>query len=39
MVNDEKGLVSTLGYDTVHPNKAGYDIMEGVLLKSLQIDE
>ena len=38
MVNDEKGLVSTLGYDTVHPNKAGYDIMEGVLLKSLQID-
>jgi len=39
MVNDEKGLISTLGYDTVHPNKAGYDIMEGVLLKSLQIDE
>jgi len=38
MVNDEKGLISTLGYDTVHPNKAGYDIMEGVLLKSLQID-
>ncbi|MEL0226809.1 MAG: GDSL-type esterase/lipase family protein [Flavobacteriaceae bacterium] len=39
MVNDEKGLISTLGYDTVHPNKAGYDIMEGVLLKSVQIDE
>ena len=39
MVNDEKGLISTLGYDTVHPNKAGYDNMEGVLLKSLQIDE
>lgn len=39
MVNDEKGLISTLGYDTVHPNKAGYDIMEGVLLKTLQIDE
>lgn len=39
MVNDEEGLISTLGYDTVHPNKAGYDIMEGVLLKSLQIDE
>ena len=39
MVNDEKDLISTLGYDTVHSNKAGYDIMEGVLLKSLQIDE
>ena len=39
MVNDEKGLISTLGYDTVHPNKAGYDIMEGVLLKYVQIDE
>ena len=24
MVNDEQGLISTLGYDTVHPNKAGY---------------
>ena len=39
MVNDEKGLISTLGYDTVYPNKAEHDIMEGVLLKSLQIDE
>lgn len=39
MVDDEKGLISTLGYDTVHPNKAGYALMEEVLLKSLQINE
>ena len=39
MVNDEQGLISTLGYDTVHPNKAGYTLMEEVLLKSLQINE
>lgn len=39
MVNDEMGLKSTLGYDTVHPNKTGYALMEKVLLKSLQINE
>lgn len=39
MVDVEKGLISTLGYDTVHPNKAGYALMEEVLLKSLQINE
>ena len=39
MVDDEQGLISTLGYDTVHPNKAGYALMEEVLLKSLQINE
>ena len=39
MVNDEQGLISTLGYDTVHPNKAGYTLMEEVLLKSIQINE
>ena len=39
MVNDMLGLKSSLGYDTVHPNKAGYALMENVLLKSLQIDE
>ncbi|MGB0366984.1 MAG: GDSL-type esterase/lipase family protein [Flavobacteriaceae bacterium] len=39
MVDDKLGLKSTLGYDTVHPNKAGYALMEEVLLKSLQINE
>ena len=39
MVDDEQGLISTLGYYTVHPNKAGYALMEKVLLKSLQINE
>ena len=39
MVNDKLGLKSSLGYDTVHPNKAGYALMENLLLKSLQIDE
>ena len=39
MVNDKLGLKSTLGYDTVHPNKAGYALMEEVLLKSFQINE
>lgn len=39
MVDDEQGLISTLGYDTVNPNKAGYALMEEVLLKSLQINE
>lgn len=39
MVDDEQGLISTLGYDTVHPNKAGYALMEEDLLKSLQINE
>lgn len=39
MVDDEQGLISTLGYDTVHPNIAGYALMEEVLLKTLQINE
>ena len=39
MVDDEQGLISTLSYDTVNPNKAGYALMEEVLLKSLQINE
>jgi lysophospholipase L1-like esterase len=39
MVDDKQGLISTLGYDTVHPNKAGYALMEEVLLKTLQINE
>jgi alpha-L-fucosidase len=28
MVNEDKGLKKDLGRDTVHPNAAGYDIME-----------
>ena len=31
MVNAEKGLKDSLGYDSVHPNKAGYEVMEKVL--------
>lgn len=39
MVNEELGLKSTLGYDTVHPNKTGYSLMEEVLFKSLYTNE
>ena len=35
MVDQKKGLKSELGYDTVHPNKSGFDIMEKILLKAL----
>lgn len=31
MVNAEKGLKDSLGYDSVHPNKAGYEVMEKIL--------
>ena len=36
MVNDQKGLKASLGYDTVHPNKAGYEVMEKILLTHLK---
>ena len=36
MVNDQKGLKDSLGYDTVHPNKAGYELMEKILLTHLK---
>ena len=36
MVNDQKGLKDGLGYDTVHPNKAGYELMEKILLAHLK---
>ena len=36
MVNDQKGLKASLGYDTVHPNKAGYGVMEKILLIHLK---
>lgn len=31
MVNAEKGLKDNFGYDSVHPNKAGYEMMEKIL--------
>jgi hypothetical protein len=31
MVNASNGLKQTLGYDGVHPNEAGYKIMEPIL--------
>jgi lysophospholipase L1-like esterase len=34
MVNDSYGLRSDLGYDTVHPNSNGYDVMEAILLRA-----
>lgn len=36
MVNEEKGLKQSLGYDTVHPNKAGYELMEKILCPYLK---
>ena len=35
MVDEKHGLKSDLGYDTVHPNVAGYQVMEPILLKAL----
>lgn len=35
MVNDKNGLKDELGTDGVHPNKAGYLVMEPILEKSL----
>ena len=31
MVDSQGGLKANLGYDTVHPNAAGYQLMEQVL--------
>ena len=30
MVDESNGLQQHLGYDTVHPNAAGYEVMEQV---------
>lgn len=35
MVDEKHGLKSDLGYDPVHPNVAGYQVMEPILLKAL----
>ncbi|WP_165730762.1 GDSL-type esterase/lipase family protein [Polaribacter sp. 20A6] len=35
MVNADKGLIKNLGRDTVHPNAAGYDIMEPLVKKAI----
>ncbi|PXY43156.1 SGNH/GDSL hydrolase family protein [Flavobacterium hydrophilum] len=35
MVNDKQGLKEELGTDGVHPNEAGYAIMEPILQKSI----
>ena len=36
MVNENKGLIKKLGRDTVHPNVAGYDIMEPLVQKAIK---
>ncbi|WP_405607883.1 GDSL-type esterase/lipase family protein [Polaribacter sp. Asnod1-A03] len=36
MVNNEKGLKKELGRDTVHPNAAGYDVMEPLVKKAIK---
>lgn len=36
MVNDENGLKEELGRDTVHPNTAGYEIMEPLVNAAIQ---
>ena len=36
MVNEEKGLKAELGRDTVHPNAAGYNIMEPLVKEAIQ---
>ena len=35
-VDAEGGLISELGYDTVHPNDSGYKVLEPIILESLQ---
>jgi lysophospholipase L1-like esterase len=35
MVDEQLGLKSPLGYDPVHPNVAGYQVMEPILLEAL----
>ena len=39
MVNEQLGLKKDLGYDTVHPNKAGYHLMEKTLLTHISPNE
>lgn len=36
MVDESKGLQQQLGYDTVHPNAAGYQVMEQVLMEEIK---
>lgn len=36
MVNESNGLQQHLGYDTVHPNAAGYQVMEQVLMEEIK---
>ena len=36
MVNENKGLIKELGRDTVHPNAAGYDIMEPLVNQAIK---
>lgn len=36
MVNENKGLKKELGRDTVHPNGAGYDVMEPLVQKAIK---
>lgn len=36
MVNDTNGLKEALGYDPVHPNEAGYIIMEPIIQKVIR---
>ena len=36
MVNESNGLQQQLGYDTVHPNAAGYQVMEQVLMEEIK---
>jgi lysophospholipase L1-like esterase len=35
-VDNEGGLNNDLGYDTVHPNDKGYQVLEPIILESLQ---
>ena len=37
MVDDEKGLQSTLSEDRVHPNTAGYEIMSPLIEKEIEL--
>ena len=36
MAAEDGGLKKGLSYDQVHPNEAGYDIMEPIILKALK---
>lgn len=37
MADNENGLRNELGYDGVHPNAAGYAVMEPLLLQGLAL--